>query len=337
MKKTLLLCLLTVFFACDDGDLQIEQVDFDSVSITTCGDEDDATETTFFFKIDQDEALILNLAGGLLANETSEPGTISSAIPSASELIYRLFTDDVTQDYFCDVVPPLEPMVMEENTATGGTLNIETKVRSVTKDVKNYGHTISITGLALTNDQNESITDTSTFEYGTFTTSTANSARLEEPFSNYSEIDNYTECLENPTDSTIRLVKVINDELIALDVPFDSLANMATQEEFPRKIDVSTGLLKYVVTNTFSSSDMVCTDIELAEDIQNWYYDSTYGTLKIETLEGEPDESGNITYTHNFIIDSLILTLRGTGEDANDVQLPIINSVEMGSYTTFGN
>ena len=51
MKKTLLLCLLTVFFACDDGDLQIEQVDFDSVSITTCGDEDDATETTFSSKL----------------------------------------------------------------------------------------------------------------------------------------------------------------------------------------------------------------------------------------------------------------------------------------------
>src|SRR6056297_569270 len=99
MKKSLLFGLLTVLFSCDDGELQIERVDFEAVDVTSCGKVEDPTETTFFFKIDQDEALLLNLAGGLIANETSTPGSKTSTIPSASKLIYRLFSDNVSQAY----------------------------------------------------------------------------------------------------------------------------------------------------------------------------------------------------------------------------------------------
>ncbi|MBC6997873.1 hypothetical protein [Cytophaga sp. FL35] len=336
MKKTMLSCLLLALFSCDDGDLQIEQVDFDSVSISNCGEEEDATETTFFFKIDGDEALILDLEGGLLANETSETGTITSAIPSSSSLTYRLFSDDVSSDYFCSNIPPIEPMVMEENTATGGTLGIETKILSAARNVKNYGHQITITGLTLVNAQGESITDTSSFNYGTFTTSVANSASLEIPFSNYSDIDSYVECLENPIEGTIRLYKTINDEFLSLDVPFDQLVNTVT-ENTPRSVDISGGALRYVVADVEISEDMPCSTAQLSEDINSWYYNSIGGSLKIETLAGEADENGNITYTHNFTIDSLILQLKGNGDDVDDVQLPLIENVEMGSYTTFGN
>lgn len=337
MRKYLLIGLLGFMSACDDGDLQIEQVDFDSVSISTCGDVEEATDATFFFKIDQDEALILNLESGLLTNQTPEAGSLTSVIPSASDLVYRLFSDDVSSDYFCSNIPPIEPTVIEENTATGGSLSIDTHISSATKDVKNYGHTISITGLALTNAQGESITDTSTFEYGTYTTSTANSARLETPFSNYNEIDSYSECLENPSAGVIRLYKLINDELIILDVPFDSLANEATVDTLPRKVDLSNGSFRYLVVNSFTTDEMACNPDAIAEDISTWYYDATFGTLNIETLEGETDENGNTTYTHNFSVDSLILTLKSPLEDVDDVQLNLIENAEMGSYVTFGN
>ncbi|PKA96901.1 hypothetical protein B0O79_0542 [Flavobacteriaceae bacterium MAR_2009_75] len=337
MKKVMLLCLSALLFACDDGDLQIEQVDFDSVNISNCGNVDDLTETTFFFKIDQDEALLLNLASGLLENETSTPESISSTIPSSSSLIYRLFSDNVSQAYFCDVIPSLEPTVIEETTATAGDLNIDTEVGSVTETVKNYRHTISITGLSLTNSQNESLTDSSTFEYGTFTTSTSNSIELETPFSNYGEIESYVECLENPSDSSIRLYKTINDEFITLDVPIDSLANMATNDTLPRKINLETGLFRYVVADTLVTSDMACTTNPLSEDIEAWYFNSTSGNLNIETVESEPDTEGTITYTHSFTLDSLVLTLKANEEGESDSTLDLIESIEMGSYTTFGN
>lgn len=338
MKKIVFLCLSTLWFsACDDGDLQIEQVDFDSVSISTCGDVDDATETTFFFKIDGDEALLLTLESGLLVNETSTPESITSSIPSSSSLIYRFFSDDVSDDYFCDVIPPVEPTVLEENTATAGDINIDTEVSSATETGKNYRHTISITGLSLTNSQGESLTDASTFEYGTFTTSTDNSAHLDIPFYIYEDIDTYSECSESPSASSIRLYKIINDEFISLDIPLDALANSPTTDSEARKIDVGDELFRYVVVDTLASSDMVCTTSALAEDIEAWYYNSTSGTLNIETEEGETAEDGTKSYIHTFTLDSLVLTLKANDEDESDTTLDLIESVDMGSYTTYGN
>ncbi|SHJ41743.1 hypothetical protein [Pseudozobellia thermophila] len=338
MKKIMFLCLSTLWFsACDDGDLQIEQVDFDSVSISTCGDVDDATETTFFFKIDGDEALLLNLESGLLANETSSPESISSSIPSSSSLIYRFFSDDVSQDYFCDVIPSVEPVVLEENTATAGDINIDTQVGSATETGKNYRHTISITGLSLTNSQGESITDASTFEYGTFTTSTDNSAHLDTPFSNYLAIDAYSECSESPSGSAVRLYKTINDEFISLDIPLGALAASATPDSEPRQVDLADALFRYVVVDTLATDDMACTTAPLGEEIEAWYYESTSGTLNIETVVGDTDENGTTTYTHTFTLDSLVLTLKANDEDDSDTTLDLIENVEMGSYTTFGN
>ena len=337
MKKTLFLVLASLLLACNDGDLQIEQVDFDTVNVSTCGNLDDATETTFFFKINQDEALLLNLASGLLKNETSTSGALTSTIPSPSDLIYRLFSDNVTQAYFCDVIPPLEPTVMQENTATTGDIAVETKVNSATKDVKTYRHTISITGLSLTNDKNESLTDNTTFEYGTFDTSTANSAKLETPFSNYEAISDFSECLDPLSDDSIRLYKTINDEFISLDIPIDSLSNIPTEESLPRIINLEKSVFKYVVLDTLATTEMACINSTLSEEIESWHFDSTSGVLNIETLENDPDEEGNISYTHTFTLENLVLTLKGDGADVKDVVLNEIENVNMGSYTTFAN
>ena len=334
MKRTFFLSFLWLLFACDDGDLQIEQVDFDAVNISTCGNFDEPTETTFFFKIDGDEALLLNLASGLLKNETSTTGTLTSVIPSPSNLIYRLFSDNVSQAYFCDAIPPLEPTVSKENTATAGDISINTKVSSATTTIKNYAHTISITGLSLTNDQGESITDSSTFEYGDFTTTTDNSVQLETPFSNYAAIDAFTVCTNAPSDGSIRLQKLINDEFIALDIPIDSLANMATVDTIPRKVSLETGLFKYIVLDTLVSEEMPCAYPTLSEEIQSWRYHSTAGNLSIETVENAPDAEGKLSYTHNFTLENIVLTLLGDDESVEDAALNPIENIPMGSYIT---
>ncbi|WP_149276875.1 hypothetical protein [Pareuzebyella sediminis] len=337
MKKSLLIGVLAFLFSCDDGELQIERVDFEAVDVTSCGKAEDPTETTFFFKIDQDEALLLNLASGLLANETTLPGSMTSTIPNASKLIYRLFSDNVSQAYFCDQIPPLEPAVLKENNATSGDLEVDTKVASVTSGQKTYSHTITITNLSLTNDQNERITDSSTFVYGDFETNTANSANLELPFSNYGTETEFETCDSPLGDGTIRLYKVLNDEFITLDLPVDSLANVVTPNETPRTFTLEGAAFKYVVVDTLASPEFACTTLPFSEEITSWNFESTSGAVNITTTENEPDSEGNLSYTHTIVLEQLALTLRGDGADVGDAALNEIETVNLGSYITYEN
>ena len=114
MKKLILPLLTLILFACSDGDLQIEIIDFNEENMEFCGTADISTE--LFFKIRDNESLILELQSGLLQNEASTD-TILSSIPGQSQLIYRTFNGDVSNSYFCDAFPPANPSVVEEITA----------------------------------------------------------------------------------------------------------------------------------------------------------------------------------------------------------------------------
>ena len=334
MKKMLILGILIGLISCDDGDLQIEQVDFDQANIQSCPGLVDPTQTTFFFKIDSDEALLLNLAGGLIQNETSTPGTLRSTIPEPSNLIYRLFSDNVSQDYFCNAIPPLQPTVINENLATAGIIAIDTRVDTLTADTKNYAHTISIKNLSLTNDKGEQLTDLSILEYGDFITQPRNSARLEVPFSNYASIEPML-CTTAPIDSTLRFYKTINDEFIVLDVPeeADLFENVATPDTIPRTLDLKDReIFKYVVFNTLAT-DLACTTA-FAENIKSWQLVSTSGTLKVVTVASMPEADGSIAYTHTITLENMVLTSKASGAGTNNVNLAAIPEVEFGTYTT---
>ena len=336
MKKALsVLVLCWSLNSCDDGDLQIEEVDFDAVGVQSCPGIEEPTETTFFFKIDEDEALLLQLAEGLLVNETSEPGTLTSTIPDASQLIYRLFSDNVSADYFCDALPPLEPTVLKENPATAGDIGITTKVDTVTATAKTYSHTIAIQNLALVNDQGEQLTDLSVLEYGEFLTSPSNSATLSPAFSNYIDQD-VAECQTPPVAGSLRLTKLINDEYIALDVPEDEelFINMAT-DTIPRSLPLTdSNIFKYIILDTIAT-DVTCT-ATFGEDVKSWTFASTAGNLNVETVATAPDANGTISYVHTITLTNIVL--EGIGENAGEapVEFAEIPLIEFGTYTTTG-
>lgn len=158
--------LLCISLACNDGDLQIETIDFDSVAIQFC-EAPPTTSSTVFFKINTDEALIVELQPGILQNEVSDT-PISSEVPGESMITYRIFSDDVSTNYFCDDVPPTTPTVIEEIISIGGQVIVNT-TRSES-DTTMYLHKIELSGISLVNDQGERITDTSINDFGTITT-----------------------------------------------------------------------------------------------------------------------------------------------------------------------
>ena len=166
MKNLIILCFVTLFYSCNDGDLQIETIDFDSVDISTC-ESTVTTSSTIFFKINSKEALILELQSGVLKNEVSD-GAITSLVPSQSILTYRVFSDNVTSNYFCDAIPTTTPSVLEEVEAEDGEVLITTILSEGTTDT--FEHTIQLSGITFITSTDQRITDLQINDFGTITT-----------------------------------------------------------------------------------------------------------------------------------------------------------------------
>ena len=166
MLRSYFALVLCLFVSCDDGDLEIQTIDFESASIEFCESVTDVN-STFFFKLNPTEALILELQSGLLKNEPSE-STIVSSVPNQSQVTYRTFSGDVNRNYFCDQLPPAEPIVLEEIPSTGGEVWINT-IQSEA-DTTIYEHTIELIDMTFVNSRGERITNLNVSDFGTITT-----------------------------------------------------------------------------------------------------------------------------------------------------------------------
>ncbi len=164
MKRFLFGSLLCCFFSCDDGNIQIETLDFDSFDIQTCEDVAIDIENVLF-KINGDETLILELDANTLRNEV-DIDTINVGDSGPARITYRIFSDDVTNDYFCDAIPPINPQVVEEIPAESGTVFIATS----TQDSITFTHDISFSEISLITSENNRITDLTINDFGPVTT-----------------------------------------------------------------------------------------------------------------------------------------------------------------------
>ncbi|MEA1785950.1 hypothetical protein U1E44_07595 [Arenibacter sp. GZD96] len=165
MKKGLLFWFSVLLCSCNDGDLQIEAIDFDSVAVQSCA-APVTVGTRIFFKINQDEALILTLAANSLRNELSD-GQIISTVPAQSQIVYRIFSGNLSSNYFCDAIPPTTPFVTEEILAQAGEVRVTTTQNA---DGIRFDHKIELSGISLVTETGSRITDLRINEFGTVTT-----------------------------------------------------------------------------------------------------------------------------------------------------------------------
>ena len=163
MKKLANCCFLFGLHSCNDGDLQIETLDFDSITTVEFCNTLEADKENVVFKISDNEALILTLPASAIKNDTT---TVLSLVPSQSKLAYRFFSDKVTKGYFCDAIPPTVPTVVDEIEATGG----EVIITTTTTDTITFSHKIELKGISLETSDNSRITDLRIENFGTITT-----------------------------------------------------------------------------------------------------------------------------------------------------------------------
>lgn len=165
MRKMSLILLLAATLGCSTGDLQIEAINFDEASVQYCGTL--TTETRLLFKLQQQEALILELPADVLRNEASA-GTLERTIPGQAQVTYRIFDASADAGYFCDAIPPASPAVLEDILAADGTLQVTTVQDP--EDPLIFHHTLALTGVSFVNAKGERLTDLTVSEFGTVST-----------------------------------------------------------------------------------------------------------------------------------------------------------------------
>lgn len=127
MKKLLLLLGSALLMsACDDGDLTVENISFDQVTSAKCA------SSNVIYKLNDTEALILEIgndidfAAAFHSDATPEGTPRTYEINGNNRVVYRSYDGDVETDNICGTIPPANPSVIEEWTATSGIIEIIT-------------------------------------------------------------------------------------------------------------------------------------------------------------------------------------------------------------------
>ena len=118
------LVILVLFFsinACDDGDLEVKNIDFEDVVAAKCSGDKDV-----IYKIKDTEMLLIEIpaATTFLNDETPEGEPIEVAISSTVKVKYRQYNGAVSVDNICPAIPNATPNLMEEWNALAGTIQI---------------------------------------------------------------------------------------------------------------------------------------------------------------------------------------------------------------------
>lgn len=146
MKKLLILFLAFTLNACNDGDFDVPVFEF-TEKVNKCGDF-----VLYIASTNSTEVLVLTLPPTAFGTAATAPFPISTTVTAT----YRIFDKGITSTYFCQAIPPLEPKILKELKADGGTINIAATEILVNSVVTGYSYEITISKLSF-NDGKERI------------------------------------------------------------------------------------------------------------------------------------------------------------------------------------
>ncbi|MGB5943171.1 MAG: hypothetical protein WBG71_09835 [Leeuwenhoekiella sp.] len=134
LRICLFIFFSTLFISsCDDGDIVVTSFDFDEETVQLCttveGNATNLTTKYTFFKINADTQETLAFTVTTQEPVLTQPRTESYNFTLGSsddQIIYRRFSGAVTQDYFCNSLPPTNPRAIDEYASDEGSVSINT-------------------------------------------------------------------------------------------------------------------------------------------------------------------------------------------------------------------
>jgi hypothetical protein len=321
MRKTLT-SLLVVFslWSCDDGELEIQTIDFDEADIQACDSGINTNERKLLFKVIEEEALILEVAKGIMVNRNNsdEPSTsnINNGSSNDTHLTYRFFTTKPTNGYFCDPLPPADISVTNESVATGGTLTVRTAASSVSFTKKSFTHDLQMSNLNIENDLNENIIIDTEIDYGAYITTVDSS--IEKKFDNFTNTQIQACDGANPPN---KLFKKIDDEFLSISLPDGALDNVAGVDTYPLN---ATTVFTNSILNVLIPDDSTipCSGATDANEVNS--FSSTEGELTITTVAN--NDGG---FNHVLVFKNMKLRDKNEGNVGS-----AIASYTFGTYTS---
>ena len=233
---------------CDDGNLILETINFEDVTTSTCG------KNNIIYKLKDKEALLLEIPLSSFVNEPTPIGKpIELAINSTNRVFYRFYDGKVSSDNICETIQPATPIVIDQWSTLGGTIQITTTAIKSTNTTTNstkitgYNHNIIFKNITFNKTNGTQVYDS--FTFGDYTTTIT---PLPLDFNTTTE-----RCTSN---STNLLYNFKGNEALTLDINPDLLVNTVTPINSPRigLIGTSSNMLTYRLYSGLLSTSYFC-------------------------------------------------------------------------------
>jgi hypothetical protein len=119
----LIISSVALLAGCDDGDIITTSFDFDNANLEFCGGPGDYV----FYKINTGAAESISLQLSTSDELFLTSDTLNVNIDgNNNRLNYRIFEAEITDNYFCDNIPPTGPAIINEYIGSSGNARIET-------------------------------------------------------------------------------------------------------------------------------------------------------------------------------------------------------------------
>jgi hypothetical protein len=270
----LVIISLCTIVSCDDGDLITEDFNFEKVTtITKCDN------SNILYKVSGQESMILDTSEENFPNIETEPGKPNVlTIGKEASLVYRKYNGNVDSTSICSSPPPANPVVSEEWTISGGTVEITTvKLLDDKAVIIGYNHNIVLKNVTFTSQQKQIVYDS--YVFGNYRT---NVTVL--PFK-------FADAKTQKCDSKNLIFRYNENEVLLLDVDPLLFANEATTPGKPRvkPIDASNKVV-YRLYNGPLNTDFFCATLQPFNPVltQEWIAENgveeTSGLIKVETV-----------------------------------------------------
>ena len=277
MKKFVAFIVLLVFIiSCNDGNIAVQDISFDNVIGSNCGN--------LSYKIKGNEVLIIKFADinkAYILDQTLKDIPIVLTIDANNPITYRVYNSVPTDANFCgNQVPPAQPIVVEEWTATSGTIEITTTISKTTNTTTNattitgYNNFVQLKNITFNKPNGDQFYEI--FNFGNI--------NIPFPALNFAFDQPIIKCAT----SSILTSKIGTVALISFDnAGTNIIQNVVTPVNNPRiaAVDVVNNKLFYRVFSNLDVNNYLCKSAFTTVDsmVQEWT--ATTGTIEVTTTE----------------------------------------------------
>lgn len=298
MKRFLSLLLLVLLLnGCDDGDLILETIDFDGATTQSC------LINNVLYRLNEKEALLLEIPNTTFQNEPTPIGEpIEIKIGVANRVIYRFYNGSVAADNICETIPPAAPNVIDQWTATGGTIQIFTTAVKTTNTTTNstkitgYNHNIIFKNITFSKANGTQVYEN--FTFGNYVTNIT-------PLS-----FNFNQPIEKCVANTPNLLYNFNsNEALTLEIDPSLLANQITPLNSPRTglLSDSNNVLKYRLYLGLLTAGYFCNSSIPSTPIIDQEWNAVSGVTNTSGIIEVTTTTSGTGYKHTIVLKKVTL------------------------------